>query len=129
MKKEEINSKVNYPGEYPVERVNIGVPATRIYHQTILGYLYFGRELKVSPKSNAVLNKVGYKSEFFVETVSVLIGIGDDYTADLVMTKGAWDAFVAGETINIDTVKEFNAKYIKRKRKIKKNEASTNSEV
>ena len=94
-----------------------GSTATRMYYQTIFGYLYFARELRISPKANACLNKSGFKMEFYVDTVSVLIGIGNNHTADLVMTKEAWDAFTSGEEIQIDTVKEFAAKYIRKKRK------------
>lgn len=96
-----------------------GGPASITYTQTIVGFRYFGRELKISPKSNACLNKEGLKMEFFEETVSVLVGIGKDHSADLIMTKSAWDAFVNGGDISIDTVNEFESRYI-RKRRVKK---------
>jgi hypothetical protein len=107
--------------EYKVKMVYPDDPSdiTRIYTQTIQGFLYFARELKISPKSNASWNKKGFKVEFFVDTVSVSIGIGKDHTADLIMTKDAWDAFVEGAEISIDTVKEFEGKYIKRRKKNK----------
>lgn len=104
---------------YEVEMVYPEDPSdiTRIYKQVIKGFKPFGRALCISPKSNMSINKAGYKAEFFVDTVSVMIGIGKDYTADLIMTKDAWDAFINGEDISIDTVKEFSDRYINKKKK------------
>ena len=88
-----------------------------IHKSEIKGHVYFGRELKISPKSDATLNEPGFKSEYMQETISVLIGIGKDHTAELVMTKEAWEAFVAGEKVDITTVKQFADMYIKKKKK------------
>lgn len=66
-----------------------------------------GREVKVSPKSLAWVNKAGYKKEFFVETVTVTIGIGNDHVAELVMDLDAWNALNAGKNIHVTTKKEF----------------------
>lgn len=105
--------------EYEIEMVCPGDPSdiTRVYKQTIIGFAPFGRELKISPKSNACINKEGHKAEFFVETVTVLIGIGNDYSADLIMTKATWEAFVNGAEISIDTTKEFADRYISSSKK------------
>ena len=89
--------------------------ATRIYNQTINGFGRLGRELKISPKAHVLVNGEGYKSEYFVETVSVVIGIGKNHSADLVMSKDAWDALCSGEKITIETLKEFKDKYIRTK--------------
>jgi hypothetical protein len=88
-----------------------------VHTSEILGHVYFGRELKISPKSDAILNKPGFKSEYNEETVSVLIGIGKDHVAELIMTRSAWEAFVSGEKVDITTVKQFAAMYIKKKKK------------
>src|SRR5690242_3319883 len=72
--------------EINVKMVDTG-KATRNYHQTILNFGSLGREVKISPKANVTINKEGYKQEFFVESVSVLIGIGNDHTADLIMSR------------------------------------------
>ena len=109
MKKREIEVEMVYP-EDPSD-------ITRIYKQIIKEFKPFGRILCISPKSNMSINKAGYKAEFFVDTVSVLIGIGNDHTADLIMTKEAWDTFVNGADISIDTVKEFSDRYITKKKK------------
>lgn len=71
-----------------------------------------GREVKISPKANVSLNSPGYKVEYYVETVDVLIGVGKDHTATLIMDKDAWDALKSGEEINITTTKEFKKKFL-----------------
>lgn len=86
--------------------------ATRSYNQSIEKFGRLGREIKISPKSSIAINTAGFTTEFFVDTVSVLIGIGKDYTADLIMTKEAWYALNNGEKINIDTDKEFKKKFL-----------------
>ncbi len=79
-----------------------GKKATRIYQYEIERFTRFGKEIKISPKSNTTVNKVGFKTEFFVETVSVLIGIGKDHTADLIMSKDSWEALNNGAEIFIE---------------------------
>jgi hypothetical protein len=101
------SEKVNYK----IEMVETD-KATRIYDQTITKFDSLGREIKISPKSNVSFNKPGFKAEFFVETVSVLIGIGKDNTADLIMSKDAWEALKAGDPIDIDTNKQFKEKFL-----------------
>lgn len=89
-----------------------GSKGTRAYKQTIENFGSLGRELKVSPKSHITINKPGYRHEFFVESVTLLIGIGKDHTADIVMSKEAWEAFKAGEEVEITTLKEFKEKFL-----------------
>lgn len=60
-----------------------------------------GKKIKISSKAIVTTNPKGLKKEFFVETVEVLIGIGNDHTADLIMTKEAWLALNKGESIII----------------------------
>jgi hypothetical protein len=93
---------------YKVKMVGLNEPtATRTYTQSISKFTRLGKEIKVSPKANISINSAGFKTEFFVETVSVLIGIGKDYTADLVMTLDAWKALKKGEPISIETTESF----------------------
>ena len=88
---------------------------TRTYSYEITHFDRLGKEIKVSPKANITVNKVGFKTEFFVETVNVLIGIGNDHTADLIMSKDAWEALNKGEKINITTTEDFKKKYVYKK--------------
>lgn len=105
MKKTEIN----------VEMVGDG-PVNIRFSQHILGTFRFGKEVKVSPKANACFNKEGYKAEYFTETVSVCIGIGKDHTAELIMTKAAWNALNDGAVVFTTTTEEFKRKYIYKKK-------------
>lgn len=94
-----------------------GGKTTRIYSYEIDYFTRLGKEIKISPKANVTVNKTGFKMDFFVETVNVLIGIGKDHTADLIMTKDAWEALNNGEKIDITTTEDFKKKYIYKKTK------------
>lgn len=84
---------------------------TRTYSQKMSNFFRLGKEIKISPKATAMVNAPGYKQEFFVESVSVLIGIGKNHSADLIMSKEAWEALKNGEEISITTTQEFK-KYL-----------------
>lgn len=71
-----------------------------------------GREIKISPKANVSLNDPGYKVEYYIETIEVLIGIGKDHTATLIMDKDAWEALKSNEYLHITTTKEFKKKFL-----------------
>lgn len=47
----------------------------------------------------------GLKQEFYTETASIIIGIGNDHTAELVMDKDAWIALNNKEEIHISKSK------------------------
>lgn len=64
-----------------------------------------GREIKISPKSSCLLFKP-FSVDYAVDMVVVIIGIGKDHTAELSMTKDAWQALNLGEEISIMTTKE-----------------------
>ena len=93
-----------------------GKQATRTYQYEITHFARLGREIKISPKANTTVNKAGFKTEFFVETVNILIGIGKDHTADLIMSKDAWEALNKGEKISITTTEDFKKKYVYKKK-------------
>jgi len=89
-----------------------GKPVTREYKQIIEKFSTLGKEIKISPKANLCINQPGYRSEYFVETVSVTIGIGTDHTADLVMSKTAYEALINGAKIDITTNKKFKKEFL-----------------
>ena len=70
---------------------------------------------KLCPETHVSVNKAGYKTEFYTETVTLVMGIGNHHTADLIMTKDAWEALNNGEKIHITTTEEFKKKYIHKK--------------
>ncbi len=88
---------------------------TRTYSYEITHFDRLGKEIKVSPKANAMFHPKGYKTEFYVDTVSVVIGIGNNHAADLVMSKAAWDDLQKGAKVNIETTEDFKKKYIYKK--------------
>lgn len=87
------------------------------FSQFILGCFRLGREVKVTPKANACFNKAGYKIHYYVDSVSVCVGIGKDHTAELSMTKKAWNALMEGEKVFCTTTEEFKKKYVYKKKK------------
>lgn len=70
-------------------------------------YTNLGRGIKISPKANASISKPGKSITFGDATVEVLIGIGNDHHARLIMDEEAWKALVDGDDIHIKTNKEF----------------------
>ena len=64
-----------------------------------------GKEIKISPKSSCILFKP-FSVEYEVEIVALVIGIGKDHTAELTMSKSAWEALNQGEGIKITTTRE-----------------------
>lgn len=85
---------------------------TRIYQQHIDHFGRFGAEIKISPKSHVCVNRSGFRLEFFVESVSICIGIGKDHSAELVMSKEAWEALKGGDKVDIETTEGFKKKYV-----------------
>lgn len=82
------------------------------YKQEIVNFGSLGKEVKISPKANVTINKEGYEQKFFTESVSVIIGIGKDHVADLIMQRNAWEALKNGEEINITTTKQFKKNFL-----------------
>lgn len=97
------------------ESVNVEMagdgPVNIRFKQFIIGMFRFGKEIKVSPKSNACFNKAGYEVKYYVASVSVCICIGKDHTAELTMTKEAWNALKAGKVVHTTTTEEFKKKF------------------
>lgn len=71
-----------------------------------------GRRIEFGAKSKVSINKPGMEVKFFTKTVDVLIGIGKDHVAYLIMDADAWDALKKGQKINIDTLQEFKKKFL-----------------
>jgi hypothetical protein len=89
-----------------------GTKKKMMFSQTINNFGTLGREIKVSPKANITVNAPGFKAEYFCPTVSVVIGIGKDNTAELIMTDEAFEALRKGEKLTITTTKEFKKNFL-----------------
>ena len=59
-----------------------------------------GRKL-VIPKNTIVEIEPPHTIEYCTEVVSLIIGIGNDHTADLIMDKEAWKVFKKGARIDL----------------------------
>lgn len=70
-------------------------------------YGSLGRRVEFGAKSKVSINKPGMKIEWFVPTVDVLVGVGKDHVANLIMDIEAWEALKKGQKINIETLQEF----------------------
>jgi hypothetical protein len=88
------------------------IPTSSNSQYTIKNFGTLGREIKISPKSNVTVNEPGSTTEFFVESVSVLIGIGNYHSAKLIMSVGSWEALKKGAEIKITTTKAFKEKFL-----------------
>lgn len=58
------------------------------------------KDLFIPASVKAHVNDPGYQKTFLRHSVSVLIGIGKDHSAELVMDADAWEALKAGEVIS-----------------------------
>lgn len=72
-----------------------------------------GKEIKISPKSHVYVCEPGLEIKYESESVHLLIGIGKDHVANLIMSLDAWNALKGGDEIKIDTLKEFKSIFVK----------------
>ena len=71
-----------------------------------------GRRVEIKVNAKVSVNQPGYSIKFFTETAEVLLGIGKDHVARLVMDKEAWEALKAGEEIGVTTLKQFKKQFL-----------------
>ena len=88
------------------------LPVSKIIHSQSENHGKLGRRIEIGSTAHVTVNKPGMKVEFFTPTVDVLIGIGNDHVANLIMDKDAWEALKSGEEINIDSLKDFTKKFL-----------------
>lgn len=81
--------------------------STIIFPTKTKKYGKLGKQIKISPKTNVSVCEPGYKIEFHDPMVEILIGIGYDEVAYLIMTESAYEAIKMGEAIFTTTTKEF----------------------
>lgn len=81
-----------------------------IVEQQIENFARLGREIKVSPKANVSVNKAGYSKKYFVPSIQIIIGIGNDHIANLTMDIDSWKALKGGAEISITTTEDFKRK-------------------
>ena len=77
-----------------------------------------GRAIRVGANSYVSLNKSGFGIKFHVPTVDLVIGIGKDHVAYLVMDRDAWAALKENQKIDITTLNNFQKQFVKPKRNV-----------
>jgi hypothetical protein len=58
-----------------------------------------GKKIVFPANTGVQLNQEGFKQEWAVKTISIIIGIGRDNTAELIMDLEAWEALKSGQEI------------------------------
>lgn len=71
-----------------------------------------GKRIEIGARAKINKNKPGMKVEFFTPTVDVLIGIGKDHVAYLIMDEDSWKALKKGSKIDITTLAKFKKKFL-----------------
>lgn len=72
-----------------------------------------GREIKISPKSHVAICDEGLEIKYESESVHLVIGIGKDHSANLIMSVEAWEELKKGEQLHIETLKDFKSIFVK----------------
>ncbi len=98
-----------------MKKTNEGEKVASATQYEIERFTRLGKEIKISPKANITVNKVGFKTEFFCETVQIIIGIGKNHTASLIMSKDSWEALNTGAKVHIETTEDYKKKYVYKK--------------
>lgn len=71
-----------------------------------------GKRIELGARSHITKNKSGAKYEFFSPTIELLIGIGNDSVARLIMDEDAWKDLKKGRKINITSLQSFKKKFL-----------------
>jgi len=82
------------------------------HNYTPVAFARLGKEIKISPKSRVAINERGATLTHESESVSLVVGIGNNHVAYLSMSKDAWNALANGEKVNTLTVKDAELKYL-----------------
>jgi hypothetical protein len=71
-----------------------------------------GKRIELGARSHITKNKTGAKYEFFSPTIELLMGIGKDNVARLIMDEDAWYALKKGNKVSVDTIQSFKKKFL-----------------
>lgn len=82
------------------------------YTQEIENFGKLGRRVEIGSTAKVDICKAGRTIKYFVPTVEVLIGIGNNHTARFIMDELAWKALKRGDEINIDSLVTFKKKFL-----------------
>jgi hypothetical protein len=71
-----------------------------------------GKRIELGARAHVTKNKSGAKYEFFSPTIELLIGIGNDSVARLIMDEDAWKDLKKGRKVNVDSLQTFKKKFL-----------------
>lgn len=71
-----------------------------------------GKRIEIGARTKVSVNKSGAEIKFNVPTVDVVIGIGNNHVALLIMDVEAWKALKADEKIDITTITDFKKNFL-----------------
>lgn len=81
-------------------------------HSEIENFSKLGKRVEIGSTAKVSINKPGFKMEFYTPTVDVVIGIGKDHVARLVMDEDAWKALKKGQKVEITSLPQFKKKFL-----------------
>ena len=84
----------------------------RKYSQIIESAEELGIEIKIPANAHICKNKEGYRTKYFVPTISAVIGIGKNETAELIIKEKGWKDLLNGAEVSITTKEQFEKKYL-----------------
>lgn len=87
-------------------------PPRSYKEKSIESFGKLGTKIVVSPKSHISVNSPGYSLKYYIPTVEVVIGVGSEYTAHLIMDIDAWEALNKGAKVDITTSEGFKKQYV-----------------
>ena len=61
-----------------------------------------GQEITIPANAKMIVNKAGISTQWYVDSVEMLIGIGKDHTATLIMDRQSHKALLDGAKLHID---------------------------
>lgn len=84
----------------------------RKYRRFIESAEELGIEIKIPANTHICKNKEGYETKYFVPTISAVIGIGKNETAELIIKEQGWKDLLNGAEVSITTKEQFEKKYL-----------------
>ena len=89
--------------------------ATCTKKQEVVDFIKLGKPIGLSPKSRMSVNSAGFKVEYHVPTMSLVVRIGDKEVGDFVITKEAWEELKQGGEVQLEFAKAKASNVKKRK--------------
>jgi len=76
------------------------------------GFARLGKAIRITPKAHCHHAGPGLSIQWNTDTIQIIIGIGKDHTATLIMDTDAHKALLAGEKVHVTTTEEYRKAYV-----------------